>query len=427
MARFGAFCFPGSGHINPMTALARALEMRGHSVVIFGIADIEARVRATGIEFIQVGATDYPPGTLKALDDRLAGLSGMAAFRFTIERVALTTRMILRDGPRAVHAAGLDALLVDEADSSGTIADHLGLPFISIGIVPPMNHDSRLPPFCFGWQPGRTQLSRFRNSMGMRVLEWFARPISDLLNAQRAEWRLEPLRKINDSLSSIAQITQMPLALEFPSASRPANVYFTGPFVNPSQRPAIDFPWTRLDGRPVAYASLGTLQNGAEPVFRAIAKACAELPLQLVLTLGGGIDPDRLGPLPGDPIVVPFAPQLDLLKRADIVITHAGINTVLEALTEGVPLVAIPLGNDQPGVAARLAARGAGVVVPLKRLTASRLRKAVQRVRKDPSYRARAEELAKVMRKIDGPAMAAEIIERSLQLSKTDCQPHPSA
>ena len=51
MARLGAFCFPGSGHINPMTALCRALEDRGHSVVMFGIPDVGERVRAAGIEF----------------------------------------------------------------------------------------------------------------------------------------------------------------------------------------------------------------------------------------------------------------------------------------------------------------------------------------------------------------------------------------
>ena len=51
MARIGAFCFPGTGHINPMTALARRLQQRGHEVVIFGISDTEAQVKAAGIEF----------------------------------------------------------------------------------------------------------------------------------------------------------------------------------------------------------------------------------------------------------------------------------------------------------------------------------------------------------------------------------------
>src|SRR5262249_20878000 len=152
-----------------------------------------------------------------------------------------------------------------------------------------------------------------------------------------------------------------------------------GPFVDAQQRPKIEFPWERIDGRPLIYASLGTMQNGSESIFRTIAEGCAGLDAQLVISLGGGLDPARLGVLEGDPVVVLYAPQLEILKRAAVVITHAGLNTVLESLAEGVPLVALPLGNDQPGVAARVAARGAGVVIPQKKLNAKKLRTAVAR------------------------------------------------
>jgi MGT family glycosyltransferase len=417
MARLGAFCFPGSGHINPMTALCHALEERGHSVVLFSIADVEERVRAAGIEFHQIGAGDYPPGTLKALDDRLGELSGLSAMRFTLDRIMDTGRMVFRDGPSAILEERVEALLIDETDMSGTVAEHLEIPFVSVAIVPPMNHDGRLPPFYFGWQPGKGWLSRQRNRMAMELLSWIARPVSDLVNAQRAEWGLKPFRGIGDALSPIAQIAQLPKVLEFEMDSRPPHLYFTGPWVNAAQRPPVDFPWDRLDGRPLVYASLGTLQNGSEPVFHAIAEACADLPVQLVLSLGGGLLPEQLGPLAGNPIVVAFAPQLEILKRAHAVITHAGINTVLETLAEGVPLVAIPLGNDQPGVAARLDGRGAGVVVPRRKLNPARLQRAVRLVLDDPGYRARAQEIGRALREIDGPAMAAGIIERSLKLT----------
>jgi zeaxanthin glucosyltransferase len=65
MARIGAFCFPGTGHINPMTALARRLQQRGHEVVIFGIADTEEPVKAAKIEFSLIGEHDYPPEPCK--------------------------------------------------------------------------------------------------------------------------------------------------------------------------------------------------------------------------------------------------------------------------------------------------------------------------------------------------------------------------
>ena len=418
MARLGAFCFPGSGHINPMTALAHALEQRGHSVVIFGIADTELRVRAAGIEFHQIGAADYPPGTLKHLDERLGELHGLATFRFTVERVKNTARMILRDGPSAVREADVDALLVDEADMGGIVAEHLGLPFVSIAMFPPLIQSDRVPPFCFPWPAGQDLFSRIRNRCGMRLLSWVAAPIFNLVNAQREEWGLKRLKRSTDALSNIAQIAQLPDALEFDYAPRPGNLYYTGPFVNAKKRPSVDFPWERLDGRPLVYASLGTLQNGSEAVFRIIAEACSGLDMQLMISLGGGMHPERLGRLAGDPLVVAYAPQLEILQRAQAVITHAGLNTVLESLSEGVPLVALPQGNDQPGVAARVEARGAGIVIPRRKLNVSRLRHAVSRVLEEASYRANAQELRRKMQRIDGPAMAAEIIEQSLELAE---------
>ncbi len=422
MARLGAFCFPGTGHLNPMTALARALHRRGHEVVIYGIADCEARVRAAGIEFYPIGSQDYPSGTLRKLDERLGELKGLATFRFTVERVKNTARMVLRDGPDAVRKSGVQALLVDEADMGGTVAEYLGLPFVSIAVFPPLVNDDRIPPFCFGWPAGQDRLSRLRNELGFRLLSKFAAPVFKVVNDQRRAWGLQPLKRSTDALSTLAQITQLPEALEFDVPARPANLHYTGPFVDSQQRPNVDFPWERLDGRPLVYASLGTMQNGSESIFRTIAEGCAGLGVQLVISLGGGLDPARLGTLAGDPIVVRYAPQLDLVKRASVVITHAGLNTVLESLAEGVPLVALPLGNDQPGVAARVAARGAGVVIPQRKLTAAKLRAAVNAVLHTPNYRQSAAALKRAMANADGLNRAAEIIQQALGISAARSQ-----
>jgi zeaxanthin glucosyltransferase len=416
MARLGAFCFPGTGHINPMAALARHLERRGHKVIIFGIADTEARVRAAGIDFQLIGASDYPLGTLQKLDQQLSELSGIATFRFTVERVKNTARMILRDGPEAVRKANLDAMLIDEADMSGNVAEHLGLPFVSIAFFPPLTKDDHIPPFCFGWNGGHNALTRLRNRLGMRLLSRIAAPIYDVVNQQRKTWNLKPLTHSTDALSPLAQIAQLPASLEFPTPNKPANLHYTGPFADNLQRPPVDFPWQLLNGRPLVYASLGTLQNGSEAAFRTIAEACVGLNAQLVLSLGGGLDPTRLSTLPGDPIVVRYAPQLDLLKRAAAVITHAGLNTVLESLAEGVPIVSIPQGNDQPGVAARVAAKGAGIVIQNRKLNVPRLRTAVRSILEDSKYRITARKLQAEMQKIDALETATSIIENALNL-----------
>ena len=420
MAKFGVFCFPGSGHLNPMVALAHCLQRRGHEVVIFGIADTEAGVRTAGIEFHRIGAEDYPPGTLKKLDEQLARLKGIAALRFTLERVRHSTSMILRDGPEAVRAANVGALLVDEAEFAGNVADHLGLPWISIALFPPLLPDDRFPPFWLGWAAGQDWLSRLRNRIAMQVLLWIATPIFSVVNQQRSAWGLKPFKRPEDQLSPLVQIAQLPEALEFDiRGERPAGLHYTGPFLRAEHRPAVDFPWDRLDGRRLIYASLGTLQNGSEAIFKTIGEACAGLDAQLVLSMGGGLDPARLGTLAGDPLVVRFAPQLDLLKRAALVITHGGLNTVLESLSEGVPMVAVPLANDQPGVAARLKARGACVVVSPHWLNAARLRKAVTLVLEDATYREAAQRLQRAIQQLDGPGRGAELIEQALKLHST--------
>src|SRR6202040_2487049 len=105
------------------------------------------------------------------------------------------------------------------------------------------------------------------------------------------------------------------------------------------------------------------------------------------LSVGDQLDPEQIGPLPSNTILVKHAPQLEVLKRASACITHAGLNTALEALAQGVPLVAIPITVDQPGVAARIAEKKTGLVVSLKELTSSRLSLALDQVLNDSTYR----------------------------------------
>ena len=83
-----------------------------------------------------------------------------------------------------------------------------------------------------------------------------------------------------------------------------------------------------------------------------------------MIGLGGRADALRALALPGDPLIVSWAPQLALLERAQVCFTHAGLNTTLEALWHGVPLLAMPTGFDQPGVARRVQVAQCGLVVP---------------------------------------------------------------
>src|SRR5580704_14854316 len=115
---------------------------------------------------------------------------------------------------------------------------------------------------------------------------------------------------------------------------------------------------------------MGTILNGRLDVFRTILAALARrYDLQLVLSMGDQVAPEQIGPVPSNAIIVKRAPQLELLKQTWVCITHAGLNTVLESLAQGVPQVAIPVIYDQPGVAARIADKKTGVVTSLDQLT----------------------------------------------------------
>ena len=415
-AVLGAFCFPGTGHLNPFTALARRLQQRGHRVIIFGIADIEARVRAAGIEFRQIGVEDYPLGTLKQLDDKLSRLRGLETFRFTVERVRNHARMVLRDGPFAVKAAGVDAMLVDEADMAGSVAEHLGLPFVSIACFPPLMWNAAMPPFCFGWGFGAGPFARMRNVLGFKLLSHFAAPIFDVVNAQRQMWGLKPYARSTDALSPLAQIAQIPEALEFPIPNRPGVSALCGTAGG----------WCR--------SCAGAVSVGEARRAAAGLRLDGHHPERVGVYLQGyrrGMLDARLpaGALDGrEPRAIrPWFAGRRSHRRAlctavgdreagSVVVTHAGLNTTLESLAEGVPLVAIPQGNDQPGVAARIAHHGAGVVVPLRKLSAKRLHRAIKAVLTEESYRSAARRIQAAMREVDAVGLAADVIEEALGL-----------
>ena len=177
--------------------------------------------------------------------------------------------------------------------------------------------------------------------------------------------------------------------------------------------------WEQITGEPLIYASMGTILNGRADVFRTIIAALAKhKDLQLVLSIGDQIDPQQLGPAPKNAIIVKRAPQLDLLKRASVCITHAGLNTVLESLAQGVPQVAIPVAFDQPGVAARSAHHRTGVVTSLDKLTADHLSTLLNEALNNSAYRNNTHRLQRAIAEANGLSAAVDIIEQALGISR---------
>ena len=357
----GFICPELSGHLNPMTTLGRALLKRGHRVTVIARPDARHKAEAAGLGFAAIGEREFPVGAMMAQSAELGRLSGIRAMQFTVEMLRRGATISLRDAPAVIAAEKIDALLVDQVTPAGaTVAEQLGLPFVTVCNALAVNPDPAIPPGVLPWAYAPSVFGRARNVVGNALLHWLARPVIAEINRHRAVHDLTAVAGGLREGSMLAQIAQQPAFFDFPRSALPACFHYTGPWHDDASGDAVPFPWNLLDQRPLIYASMGTLQNRQQFIFAVIAAACATLDAQLVISLGSR-DQDAgavAAEFVGDPIVVAFAPQLELLDRAAFIITHAGLNTALEALAHGLPMVAIPITNDQPGVA-RPAQRGA--------------------------------------------------------------------
>ena len=414
MSHIGIVCPPIPGHINPFCTLGRTLVARGHRVTVFHVSDVGPMIRREGLGFVALGADRYLPGTLKESVANLAQLQGTKSIKFAIECECRISNLILEDGPGAFREASIDALLVDQNEPAGaTVAEHLGLPFVSVCTSLPLNREPSIPPPFTGWAYGGNAFARIRNRIGYALSDHFIAPIQATLNGYRRRWNLPTLKTPDDSFSRIGQIAQMPKEFDFPRQHLPSTFSYCGPWFDRGSS-AVPFPFERLDGRPLIYGSLGTLQRRDSHYFQIMAEACSEVDAQLVLSVGGQ-EGSPLPDLPGNPVVVNYAPQLDLLSRAAMTITHCGMNTTQQSLFFGVPLIGIPLTHDQPAIAARLARTGAGIVIPPGKLQKNNLRAAIRSVLPlDGAYRANARRMQEACRKAGGVDRAADLAEAAL-------------
>ncbi len=118
-------------------------------------------------------------------------------------------------------------------------------------------------------------------------------------------------------------------------------------------------------------------------------------------------------------LVVPYAPQLALLEKSSMLITHAGLNTALEGLARGLPMLCIPITNDQPGVAARIEWLKAGMTSLPGKVSAERIRVAVTRLMTEPGWRSNALDYQQKLRtSLPGVQMAADLIEHAMTTRK---------
>jgi zeaxanthin glucosyltransferase len=416
MAHIGILCPGAIGHLNPMCNLGTELLHRGHRVTLFGVPDVKAKIAQSDLEFCEIGVGDFPIGSLDLMYATLGKLTGTEGLKFSIQFFLKEAKMLFHDAPEAIRNANIDLLLIDGVTSAGgTVADYLNIPFINICNALPLNREPGVPPFFTHWRYKNIWWAKLRNQIGNSLLNYLTKSVWNLIVEQRSTWHLPPHIDRDDSFSKLAQIAQLPQELDFPREQLAPYFHYVGPLKNSSETELVSldsqyFPFEKLNGKPLIYANLGTLQSHNLDVFQYIAQACLGMDAQLVISLGNPkADPAQIN-FPGDPIVVPFPPHQQLINRSCLVITHAG-STAVSCLSSGVPMVAIPITTDQPGMAARVAQAGAGEVLPLSKLTVPRLKAAIEKVFENPTYRENAAKLATAIENSGGVNRAANVVE----------------
>ena len=417
------------GHSNPSSTLGTALKRRGHEVTLISTPEEEVVANRAGLKFSAMSIPEFESGELARDKEILGCLEGIQAFQHNVAIVAKAVKQTYRDLPAILDAdRPFDALLIDDTCPGAiSMARAENIPFGTMAATPPLlQDDSTIPPFMFTWGPaGNNWFLRARNWVARKILfELLAEPVHCLVREYNQSRGLSPVLS-NPRDIGLIQLTQLPECIDFPrldGLSPSERFVYTSPWHEQQRDLNIGFPWERLDGpgrRNILYVSLGTVQNRIEQIYKNIAKACVELSnsVQLVLALGreGASLEGSDWELPEDAIVVGYAPQLDLLHRAAAVVSHCGLNTALEAISCGVPVVAVPLTNDQPGVAARLVYHGAAILTSPIASTPQDFQTAIQCVLSDPSYRAAAVRLKEQIQQSPTLDAVAELIEVTFQ------------
>lgn len=432
MAHFGVVAPAFYSHFNALSALALALIERGHQVTFLHRPDAAGWIPDARIGFHALGAGRYPPGSLAA-SLRLAANPGSPwGLRKVIVDMADTTDMLCRELPAAIEALRIDALLGDQMEAAaGLVAEALELPFVSVACALPVNREAGVPlpvmPFAFGTD--ERSLKMVEGST--RVYDWLMAPHRKVIERQARALGIPARGMLHECLSPLAQISQTVAAFDFPRHHLPANFHHVGPLrhassIAPSPAgPRIDPMPIIADDRPFIFASLGTLQGQRFALFKRIARACRDLNVQLLVAHCGGLNPqqalavERAGP-PGATTVCAFAPQQAVLARADAVVSHAGLNTAMDAIAARTPILALPIAFDQPGVASRISHAGIGLRASPRFAGAAQLGRHLRRLLDEPEYGRRLAALSDQLAQSGGTPRAADIVETALNLNRHD-------
>ncbi|NDW03534.1 glycosyltransferase [Jiella pacifica] len=412
MTEFAVVCPPYYSHMRLFEALAEELRCRGHGVHFIVNAGAAEMISAAGegIFVHEVGRRSRHD--LDRLIARAAGGGTPLAVLRTVRDAARLTEDLCREAPALCRELDVTAMVGDQMEpAAGLIARHLGLPLVSVASALPVHDDPTVPLPFLGWpyDPSETGLKRNRGGVTVAGL-LLARQKKTIVRWANV-FDLPGIATLGDCLSTTCQISQLADGFDFPRQPSPIRHA-----VGPIRRRGLDeagLPIRRDPARPLVFVSFGTLQGHRLRLFRKIAKACQRVGADCVVAHCGGLTEAEAATI-GARLVTDFVPQRAMLAEADVCVTHAGMNTVLDALEAGTPMLAIPMAFDQPGIAARIVHHGVGLRLTRGHLSTRSIAACLERLLRMSSFTDNVLRIGRDIQRSGGVKLAGDIIERAV-------------
>jgi MGT family glycosyltransferase len=430
---------PLAGPMNGSLHLAKAVAARGHRVVFVGMDDCLPFIEPYGFEFVSIDARWFPRGYMQRW--REGGGSAWKSFKHR-RRLVLESRDYCRhllegggEFERAMAGLRPDLLVIDGSHRPtwALLAFKAKVKSVYLHTTMPPAADDARPPCFSGLCPDGSPASLAQVRKAWRNFFWQRQVIiktQTLLGfgydwmaytrqlARAFGYPLERLsfRTVFSALLDFPEVILFPRAFDFPGPEMPNRHYIEGAIDLHRQEP--DFPWARLDeSRQLVYCSLGSIHHDKR-FFQAVLDAAAREPgWQLVLNLGDAFTAADFPAAPANAMLVNRAPQLGLLCRAKVMITHGGINSIRECVYFGVPMVVFPVTFDQPGASARVQYHRLGLVGSLRKVSADDIHRLTKEAMGDASIRERLGKMAEVFRQVEAEQPGVRLIEQLARVS----------
>lgn len=385
MSKIVFFCIPAHGHTNPTLGVVRELVSRGHQVWYYSYNMLREKIESAGATFVSCDDYDMEQ-SLSPKDSARIGKDLAFSTKILVDTTLSLDEMVCADMKRLAP----DCIVADSMAIWGkAVAKKLGIPFVSSTTTFAFNqHSAKIMKQSAG--------DLFRMIMAMPKIT---------KQIRRLQSKGYPVKSILDIIQNDDNThTIVYTSPEFQPCSETFSDKYA--FVGPSIRPAVDRIVKK--GQKMVYISMGTVNNDMVPLYRQFLSAFEDTNYQVIMSVGSLTSVSELGTLPDNISVFPSVDQIAVLQKADVFISHCGMNSVSESLYFGVPLLMLPQTSEQAGVAERVSQLGAGI--KLTGTDAASVINATEKILADGGYKLHAAEIAAGFRRCSGAKGAADKI-----------------